>query len=568
MKGRHGCSCETTKGVDTISGDCGGAETVYDTSTMSTASVYRRAAYLIIALLLLLTGRLGVSADELPAGGNVEAAEPAPRVFKTPKTRAAIITVDREIDRVMLGSVKRRVLEARRQHCDVIIFEINAGSGYMTSGLELSKFIREIDLPTVAYVHDTAMGTAALLALACQHIVVAPDASLGNIPPGGSNREEQKTLAAPILADVESSCAKNNTPVLLARAMVLQETVVHEVRRDNEVRYVDTAEKNRLLDEEVRNAEGNRVRAWKYIRQVDSENDYLTLRPGKLAMEMGMARTVIQDDADLLAAMRTVEAPVRLELSFVERLVLWLTTWPVRGTLFVLMLVLAWIEFSHPGISVAGIGALICLALLIGAPYITGLAQAWQIALIVIGVAIIVLDLVFTGGLGFFAIPGFILMAIGIVASFVPAEPGSGWVPSAQQSAGLQRGLGVVVFGSLVSLGLFVFMAKYLYMTPGFRRLQLAPSGTTPPDTMVRDVTESPANEAVFVGALGKVETDLRPAGKARFGGHLVDVMSQGQFVEAGAVVEVIESRGARIVVRPATPNQLVAEPPGSDHPT
>jgi membrane-bound serine protease (ClpP class) len=263
---------------------------------------------------------------------------------------------------------------------------------------------------------------------------------------------------------------------------------------------------------------------------------------------------VITNDGDLISALRTTQPPVRLDLNFMEKAVLWLTSWPVRGALFVIMMVLAWIEFSHPGISVAGIGALICLILLVGAPYMTGLAQAWELLLIIIGVLIIILDLVISGGLGMFAIPGFILMAIGLIASFVPAEPGSGWSPTPKQIAGLQVGFSVVIFGSCIALGSFFLMARYLYLTPGFRKLQLAPAGTKPPETTVTDDAEQSAGDAVFIGALGKAASDLRPAGKARFGPHLIDVVTQGQFVDAGGVVEVADIRGNIVTVRPAKP--------------
>jgi membrane-bound ClpP family serine protease len=42
----------------------------------------------------------------------------------------------------------------------------------------------------------------------------------------------------------------------------------------------------------------------------------------------------------------------------------------------------------------------------------------------------------------------------------------------------------------------------------------------------------------------------LHPAGKARFGSVLVDVVTQGEYLEADVRVEVIERRGNRVVVR------------------
>ena len=57
--------------------------------------------------------------------------------------------------------------------------------------------------------------------------------------------------------------------------------------------------------------------------------------------------------------------------------------------------------------------------------------------------------------------------------------------------------------------------------------------------------------EAVFIGALGVAHTQLRPAGKARFGDYLVNVVSFGSFISEGTEIEVIGISGSRVTVRP-----------------
>ena len=44
--------------------------------------------------------------------------------------------------------------------------------------------------------------------------------------------------------------------------------------------------------------------------------------------------------------------------------------------------------------------------------------------------------------------------------------------------------------------------------------------------------------------------TTLRPAGKAEFGDEVLNVETEGEFVEAGVKVEVVEVSGNRIIVR------------------
>jgi membrane-bound serine protease (ClpP class) len=54
----------------------------------------------------------------------------------------------------------------------------------------------------------------------------------------------------------------------------------------------------------------------------------------------------------------------------------------------------------------------------------------------------------------------------------------------------------------------------------------------------------------VLLGAIGIAATGLRPAGKVRFGDEYVDVVAEGDYVELGSRVQVIEIEGNRIVVK------------------
>jgi membrane-bound serine protease (ClpP class) len=44
--------------------------------------------------------------------------------------------------------------------------------------------------------------------------------------------------------------------------------------------------------------------------------------------------------------------------------------------------------------------------------------------------------------------------------------------------------------------------------------------------------------------------TTLRPSGKARFAGHVVDVVTEGEFISAESPVAVVSSDGMRVVVK------------------
>ena len=70
-----------------------------------------------------------------------------------------------------------------------------------------------------------------------------------------------------------------------------------------------------------------------------------------------------------------------------------------------------------------------------------------------------------------------------------------------------------------------------------------------PPDLRWKESTPSIFEPRVRVGEEGVARTILRPAGKAEFGAALVDVVTDGEFLERGARVRVTMVEGDRVVV-------------------
>jgi len=54
---------------------------------------------------------------------------------------------------------------------------------------------------------------------------------------------------------------------------------------------------------------------------------------------------------------------------------------------------------------------------------------------------------------------------------------------------------------------------------------------------------------AGLLGSIGVAETSLHPSGKAKFGDHWLDVVSDGGFIVQGAKIKVCQIEGGKIVV-------------------
>jgi membrane-bound ClpP family serine protease len=70
-------------------------------------------------------------------------------------------------------------------------------------------------------------------------------------------------------------------------------------------------------------------------------------------------------------------------------------------------------------------------------------------------------------------------------------------------------------------------------------------------DPVSGEVAGRTSRKLPAAGATGVVTTRLIPAGKARFGNQLVDVITDGVAVEPGTRIEVVEVTGNRVLVRP-----------------
>jgi membrane-bound serine protease (ClpP class) len=104
---------------------------------------------------------------------------------------------------------------------------------------------------------------------------------------------------------------------------------------------------------------------------------------------------------------------------------------------------------------------------------------------------------------------------------------------------------GRVVFSLLAAIVASLVILRYLPRLPFGRQLILEtglPTG--------EGYASAPEQDRGWLGKSGTAHTPLRPAGIADFAGERVDVVSDGEFIDAGTPVAVIRVDGNRIVVR------------------
>lgn len=509
--------------------------------------------------------------QEAPATISPQAPATQPKQY----TKAAILPIDRDINDVTLKSLKRRVAEAQQQGVDLIVFEMNTPGGMVTSMLGISDVIKVIPEHTVAWINTKAYSAGAIIALACNEIVMAPRSTIGDampitIGPEGPQAVPEKVepkVISPLREELRESAQRNGYNVLLCLSLIEPEIEVFWVvnTQTGEKRFVDRDERDLLFGLAVTQpgAASQPIRAasrteWTYVtstplipnvNQPIVANDELLTMSQNEAIAYGFARpTMVGTVAELMAVFGVQAPPLRLESTWSENLVAWLTSPLIRGGILLIAMLAGYMELNSPGVGLPGAVALICLALFLGAPYMTGLADIWDILLVIAGLILIGVEIFVLPGFGVAGVAGLVLLIVGLVASFVPAEwpdqhpfqlPSSEYAWNALRDGLLSVSLALI--GSLVGM---IILSRYFRRMPYLNRLVLA--NPTSQEVSIEDWFADLPN----AGESGVSVGPLRPAGKARIGGKLVDVVAESDFIEAGQPVQVIERVGNRVVVR------------------
>ena len=554
----------------------------------------RVAAVLIVALAALLAG----AAPAVPATrpttaptAEVPAAEvPAAGVSAGFGGRAVVVPLVGEIDDYRRDSLQKRFKQAVDLGADTVIVKVNTYGGLVTSGLDISRFLKQqTGVHTVAYVEDKAISAGAMISLACDEIVMQPFSQLGDtgvIAMGAGGIEEvsdhtRAKMESPVLEDFRDSANRNGYSPVLVQAMVNLGRTVHYVQNaeTGERRFVDDAEYEKLT---ARPSAGSPFRAaddagdggaraeWFAVEGVPNPLDgptSLLIVSADLASKIGLSEGEYAT-VDQFAESRGMNVVATIEPSFGDELMGWGSSAGVKAILTTVFMFSVYMAFSHPGTGAPEAIAAASLAVLLGVPLMTGYAEWYEAVAVLLGVALIAVEVFVLPGFGVAGISGLVLLFGGLALTFVgplktpglPAFYGVDWTR-------LRNGLGALGIGMAASLVLWWWLSRYVQKSPFARGLVLntVVGSTIPPGageslTPAMGGATGTATAALWPapGAVGRSVTDLRPGGAAAFpvdeivGTRVVDVVCDRGFVRSQTEVVVQSIAGSRVVVRPA----------------
>jgi membrane-bound serine protease (ClpP class) len=469
--------------------------------------------------------------------------------------RTMIIRIDDVIEPLLEHFVLRQIDRAVGSEVNLLIFEIESPGGYLMSSLNLANAIADLHdkkVRTAAFIPKQALSGAAIIALGCDEIYLTAGGLIGDAGPI-EMREGQQFERAPekvlsVLREALKTLAeRKNRPPALAMAMADKDLAVFEVtnRESGQVSF--------MTEDEIHLGNG----LWTKGRQVpESGGDKLLTLDGARAHAVHLAEPPVKDFPDLktrLGVPPNVEVAVSAR-TWVDTLIFVLNDPFATTLLFLIGIMCIYFELHFPT-GFFGILACVCFGLFFWSRFLGGTAGWLEVVLFLLGVGCLALELFVVPGFGVFGVSGVVLCLF----SLILASQTFTFPASTEEMSTLARSVGTLSGAVAGAVVLAALVSRYLPSIPLFNEMILTPPGAEAslgePRLYPELAGTALANpllerDRALIGKQGTSTTVLRPAGKARFGDDLIDVISEGPFISAGRSVEVVEVAGNRVVVR------------------
>ncbi len=478
----------------------------------------------------------------LPLESLREAAPPSPE-----SQRVSLIAVEGNIDSVMAEFLERQVDRALQAETGILVFEFNSNGGVLNECHDLAFTIArlsESEVRTIAWIPQRAGNEAALIALACDEIYLAPGAQLGDIVSGDPTVSNPESVGFVRKALTELSELKDR-PLGILRAMTESNLPVFEVRNKN------TGAVSYMTDDQFALVDGE----WNRGQQIPESGAERLMLNGQTATRLLVANAQVDDFEalqDRLGLPLDV-APMRLQKTWVDDLVFALNRPEAVGILFFVGIICVYLEL-HFTTGILGLLAAICFLLFFWSKVMGGTAGQLEILLFLIGLICIGLEIFVLPGFGVFGVVGALL----VIASLVMASQTFGNLEPNRDLYSAGRTFATFGASMLAVILMAVALSRFLPRIPFLSELILTPPGVndmqSPDEPRLKRELVTPASE--LMGQTGSALSMLRPSGKAVIGGKVVDVFSEGPLIAEGAPIEVVAVTANKITVRQSTPTE------------
>jgi membrane-bound serine protease (ClpP class) len=412
-----------------------------------------------------------------------------------------VAQIEGMIDLGLAPFVERVMREAQANKAAAVVLQINTFGGRVDAAVQIRDALLKSPVQSIAFIDTRAISAGALISLAANAIVMAPGGTIGAATPVQSSGTEttpvsEKTVSY-VRKEFSATAESRGRDKLVAEAMVDSDVVIPGVTDRGKLLTLTTAE----------------------------------------ALKLGIADFEAATLEQALNKLGLKDAEIRdAKVNWGEEVVRFLTH-PIVSSLLVTIAMLGIIvEIRTPGFGIPGALGVSSLGLFLWGHWIVSLVGWEELMLAVTGIVLLLVEAFILPGFGIAGILGIFAILVALVLSTV----GDGSTFQTLVMAASRLGLSLVL-----AIVLSMLMLKFMPRTRWGRQLVLDTDLTAE-----SGFTSEPLSDHALVGKVGIAMSNLRPAGIADIEGKRVDVVSDGDYIDAGLPVRVDHVDGNRIVVR------------------
>lgn len=435
------------------------------------------------------------------------------------KGDAVVVPLHGEVSPSLLAFLRRAIKTAESNEAAGIIFDMNTYGGRLDTATDIVNALNQIKIPTYTFINTNAGSAGSIIAIATQHIYMAPVSAIG--------------AAAPILPTGEDLPATAKEKTISYWSALIRGSAIKNGHNP------DLAEAFMNRDKEVKI--GDRVLHTKGAVLTLNAQEATEKINGKPLLAQGIADSL----GDLVKKAGFKGNIVTIKPTGFEHLAFWITA--LAPLLLLGGILGAYLEFKILGATWPGVISAICFALFFLGHYLAGLAGWEVVALFVAGMVLVLIEILFFAhSTIIFGVLGVFLIIGSLLWTMVDRYPRQPFLPTGKMLAIPLLNMFIAILGAFLVIAL---LARYLPRTSFYRRFALIDSN--PPGPSLAEAPRQFATACPLTpGTQGTAITVLRPSGKARFADHVVDVVTEGDFIPAQTPVTVIQTDGMRVVVK------------------
>ena len=456
---------------------------------------------------------------------------------KNIKQDVIVISVSGEVDPSMAAFIGRAIQKKEEYKNPLFLLEMDTFGGRLDAAYNIVDTLSTISRgKAIAFVTKRAISAGALIALACNKLLMKSNTTIGDCAPITLSNDGPKMLGekfqSPLRAKFRALAKKNNYPATLAESMVTAEMIVVKVVLPDTILYLDSTGLEDLAPSLKKKIISKKT--------IVKRGELLTM-DNQEAKELGFSLANVESIKEVLSFLKIEDYSIStISHNWSEKFVSFIAK--IAPILLMIGFAALYTEMKTPGFGVPGIVGIICIALVFGGQYMVGMANYTEMLLLIIGIILLGVELFVIPGFGIIGIAGILLMAIGMILSlqdFVIPKPEMPW----QQDI-LEKNILTMTLSLLGSVVLIVLFFKFV-----FPRISGVISGPYLSATLAEAHSTPESSFALSVGDKGVVTKILRPTGSAKIGDEIYDVITDGEFIDKDEEIIVTEIKGNRILV-------------------